>query len=150
VRAIRRAVTDEHEVDAYAVVLIRPGSIPKTSSGKIQRGACRVGFTEGSLNVLREWRRPAERPEAATVPAGPGASRNELAITAWLVSRLARESGMDPDEIDLGQPFSSYGVDSARALLLVGDLETWLGRNLPPIVLWNYPTVEALARHLAA
>jgi acyl carrier protein len=41
-------------------------------------------------------------------------------------------------------------VDSARALLLVGDLETWLGRRLPPIVLWNYPTVEALARHLAA
>jgi acyl-CoA synthetase (AMP-forming)/AMP-acid ligase II/acyl carrier protein len=150
VRAIRRAVTDEHEVDAYAVVLIRPGSIPKTSSGKIQRGACRVGFTEGSLNVLREWRRPAERPEAPTVPAGPGASRNESAITAWLVSRLARESGMDPDEIDLGQPFASYGVDSARALLLVGDLETWLGRDLPPIVLWNYPTVEALARHLAA
>jgi acyl-CoA synthetase (AMP-forming)/AMP-acid ligase II/acyl carrier protein len=149
VRAIRRAVTEEHEIDAHAVVLIRPGSIRKTSSGKIQRRGCRTAFLDGSLSVLHEWRRPAEAPSESPVPAATGASPSESAIADWLVSRLSRESGIHPDEVDLGQPFASFGVDSARALLLVGDLETWLGRRLPPIVLWNYPTVEALARHLA-
>jgi acyl carrier protein len=148
VRAIRHAVTEEHEVEPYAVVLIRPGSILKTSSGKVQRRACRTAFLEGGLSMLRAWRRAAE-PQEAAAPAGAGTTRTESAIVDWLVSRLARESGIDADEIDLGQPFASFGVDSARALLLVGDLEAWLGRRLPPIVLWNYPTVEALARHLA-
>lgn len=148
--AVRRAVTEEHEVEPYAVALIRPASIPKTSSGKIQRGACRAGFLAGTLSVLREWRRaPAAPAEAPAAPAPPGTSRSEEDIAAWFVSRLSRESGLGLEEVDLGQPFASFGVDSERALLLVGDLEIWLGRRLTPILLWNYPTVEALARHLA-
>lgn len=51
VRAIRRAVAEEHEVHVYRVVLLKPGSIPKTSSGKIQRHACRAGFLDGALEV---------------------------------------------------------------------------------------------------
>lgn len=149
VRAIRRRVTDEHEIEPWAVSLLSPGSILKTSSGKIQRGACRTAFLAGALKSLHSWQRPAEspiEPPAEPPAAGP---RSEADITAWLLSRLARETGIDADEIDLGQPFASLGIDSARALILVGDLETWLGRRLPPIVLWNYPTIEALARHLA-
>jgi acyl-CoA synthetase (AMP-forming)/AMP-acid ligase II/acyl carrier protein len=150
VRSIRRAVTDEHEIDTHAIVLVRPGSILKTSSGKIQRRACRTAFLEGSLSVLHAWQRPPDAPsEAPVAPAAGAPPRNEEAITSWLVARLSREAGIDADEIDLGQPFASFGVDSARALLLVGDLEIWLGRKVPPIALWNYPTVEALARHLA-
>ena len=138
--------TDLDEV----VSAIRPASIPMTSSGKIQRRACRTAFLEGTLSVLHEWRRPAGAPpEPAARPAVSAATRSEADIATWLVARLARESGVDPDEVDLGQPFVSFGIDSARALLLVGDLETLLGRRVPPIVLWNYPTVEALARHLA-
>ena len=41
--AIRRAVAAEHELRVDAIVLIKAGSIPKTSSGKIQRHACRAG-----------------------------------------------------------------------------------------------------------
>jgi len=150
VLAIRRAMTEEHEIEPHAIVLLRPGSILKTSSGKIQRTACRTAFLERSLSALHEWRRPArEGPEASRAPARPSSPLSEADIAAWLVTRLAHESGLDPDELDPGQPFASFGIDSARALLLVGDLETWLGRRVPAIALWNYPTVEALARHLA-
>ena len=50
---IREAVSDEHEIQVYAALLVRPGSIPKTSSGKIQRGACRQRYLEGALDALR-------------------------------------------------------------------------------------------------
>jgi acyl-CoA synthetase (AMP-forming)/AMP-acid ligase II/acyl carrier protein len=151
VSAIRRAVTEEHEVDVHAVVLVRTASIPKTSSGKIQRRACRTAFLEGTLSVVHQWRRPATaHPESPAETLAPPEPRSETAIVNWLVSRLAQESGMQPDDVDLSQPFASFGLDSARALVLVADLETWLGRRVPPIVLWNYPTVEVLARHLAA
>ncbi|MEH1850176.1 MAG: fatty acyl-AMP ligase [Nostoc sp.] len=49
---ITEAVINNHGLQVYATVLIKPGSIPKTSSGKIQRHACRRGFLEGSLNVV--------------------------------------------------------------------------------------------------
>ncbi|MBW4633670.1 MAG: fatty acyl-AMP ligase [Iphinoe sp. HA4291-MV1] len=52
---IRQAVAAEHGLQVYATVLVKTGSIPKTSSGKIQRHACRSGFLTGSLNVVEDW-----------------------------------------------------------------------------------------------
>jgi acyl carrier protein len=52
-------------------------------------------------------------------------------------------------EIDIGAPFSAFGLDSLKAVSLAGELETWLGRSLPPTLLWDYPTIDALATHLA-
>ncbi|MGK7902712.1 MAG: fatty acyl-AMP ligase [Hormoscilla sp.] len=52
VRHIRRAVASEHELQVHAVALLKPGSIPKTSSGKIQRYRCRENFLNGTLDVL--------------------------------------------------------------------------------------------------
>lgn len=49
---IRQAVSSFHEIQLYAVVLIKQGSIPKTSSGKIMRHACKVQFQEGTLEAL--------------------------------------------------------------------------------------------------
>ena len=52
VRVIRRAVAEEHDVRVHAVLLLRAGSIPKTSSGKLQRRACQAGFLNGTLAKL--------------------------------------------------------------------------------------------------
>ena len=55
VDSFREAVTAEYSLQVYATVLVKPGSIPKTSSGKIQRHACRAKFLNGSLNVVEDW-----------------------------------------------------------------------------------------------
>ncbi|HBB32532.1 MAG TPA: AMP-dependent synthetase [Cyanobacteria bacterium UBA8803] len=60
VESITKAVAAEHALQVYATVLVKTGSIPKTSSGKIQRHACRSGFLSGSLNVVEDW---SENPE---------------------------------------------------------------------------------------
>jgi acyl-CoA synthetase (AMP-forming)/AMP-acid ligase II len=49
---IREAVTNDHEIYARHVVLIRPGTLPKTTGGKIQRGAARTLWLEGRLSTL--------------------------------------------------------------------------------------------------
>jgi acyl-CoA synthetase (AMP-forming)/AMP-acid ligase II len=49
---IGRAVSTTHGLAAYAVVLVAPGGIPRTSSGKIQRFACREGYRARTLDVL--------------------------------------------------------------------------------------------------
>jgi acyl-CoA synthetase (AMP-forming)/AMP-acid ligase II len=58
VEPIRWQIFEEHLVDVYAIALIKMGSIPKTSSGKIQRHLCRAKFLDGSLDILSEWRSP--------------------------------------------------------------------------------------------
>jgi len=54
IQAIRRAVAEYHELSVYAVSLLKPGAIPKTSSGKIQRHVCRTNFLAGSLDVIEK------------------------------------------------------------------------------------------------
>jgi acyl-CoA synthetase (AMP-forming)/AMP-acid ligase II len=55
---IRWTLFDQHFVDVYAIVFLKPGGIPKTSSGKIQHHACRAKFLEGSLDAIGQWQCP--------------------------------------------------------------------------------------------
>ncbi|MEZ4708772.1 MAG: aminotransferase class I/II-fold pyridoxal phosphate-dependent enzyme [Caldilineaceae bacterium] len=52
IKAIRQAVSAQHALETYAVVLLKPGGIPKTTSGKIQRRACREQFLAGELPAV--------------------------------------------------------------------------------------------------
>lgn len=70
-------------------------------------------------------------------------------IQLWLVSKVAELVAVDPDEIDIAEPFARFGLDSIAAAGLTGDLEDWLNRRLPPTLVWDYPTIELLAQHLA-
>jgi acyl-CoA synthetase (AMP-forming)/AMP-acid ligase II len=49
---IRGGVTDQHELFARHIALLRPGALPKTTSGKIQRGRARTLWLEGRLDLL--------------------------------------------------------------------------------------------------
>ena len=54
IKTVRRAVADEHDVHLNTLVLLKPGSVPKTSSGKIQRGLCRLRYLDGTLQLWEE------------------------------------------------------------------------------------------------
>ena len=71
-------------------------------------------------------------------------------IQAWIVSYLAELLEVDPDEVDVTIPFDRYGLDSAAAVGLTGDLEEWLGKEVDPTVLYDYPTIASLVKHLSA
>ncbi|HKA55446.1 MAG TPA: acyl carrier protein [Candidatus Binatia bacterium] len=70
-------------------------------------------------------------------------------IETWLVGQIAELLAVDPQEIDVRQPFASYGLGSAEGVILAGDLEVWLGCSLPATIAWDYPTIESLAHYLA-
>ena len=52
---IREAIALEHEIPISAIALIRSGSLPKTSSGKVQRHACREAYLNGTLRLVASW-----------------------------------------------------------------------------------------------
>lgn len=70
-------------------------------------------------------------------------------LAAWITDWLARELRISHQQITLVKPFTSYGVDSMHATMLVGDLEEYLSRRLSPTLAWDYPSVEKLAQYLS-
>ena len=58
VEKIRWSIFEQHLIDIYAIVLVKPGRMPKTSSGKVQRSACKAQFLTNSLAVHQQWYLP--------------------------------------------------------------------------------------------
>ncbi len=71
------------------------------------------------------------------------------AIQAWIVWKIAEQLRVEEGEIDVRSSLMSFGLDSIAMFTLTGDLADQLGCDLPANLLWEYPTIEAVARHLA-
>ncbi len=129
ISAIRQAVTEEHEVQVYAVVLIKPGSIPKTSSGKIQRRATRTQFQNDELNIvvsnilkisniLRESTRLQRSELLALSP-----RECQQLLETYLIEQEARVLAIAPNDISPEQPLSALGLDSLKVFELKNRVE---------------------------
>lgn len=57
--AIRAAVASEHEINVESIVLIRQASLPRTTSGKVQRSLTRTKFHDGELKIVARWHNSA-------------------------------------------------------------------------------------------
>ncbi len=143
---IARTISESDGIEVDIVVLVDPGSVPKTSSGKIQRQACRQLFLADELREIGRWQRPAiasqhnplERP------------RNERDLTEWLCAVIAGMSGVSVAQVSPDEPFSVYGLDSARMVELVGEVGSALERPLPATLAFEYPTIALLATYLVS
>jgi thioester reductase-like protein len=151
---IRQAITTDHELQVYAVLLLKPGSIPKTSSGKIQRHACGTGFIANTLEEVESWYQPGGNlPVSITEEErSPSrlSSRSQTEIQNWITHYLAQYLSVDSKLISHQKSLAAYGLDSLAAAVLLGELETWLGCQLSPSLIWDYPTLELLCQNLAS
>ena len=126
--AIRQAVTEEHEVQVYGVILIKPGSIPKTSSGKIQRRACKAKFLDGDLRIIgnsildvADFIEPTHLNRDALLVLPPRES--QLLLESYLQGVVAQVLQIPSSQVELQQPLSSLGLDSLRVFELKTQIE---------------------------
>jgi acyl-CoA synthetase (AMP-forming)/AMP-acid ligase II/acyl carrier protein len=143
--AIRQMVSEQHEISVLAIALIKPASIAKTSSGKIQRQVCRQRFLEGTLDIVGQWIRPKLNLRDIIMTKN---SFTQAAIAAWIVNRLSEVADLDPEAIDTDEPISIHGLDSSVLLSLTADLADWLEQKLEPTLFWEYPKISDLAAYL--
>jgi acyl carrier protein len=61
---------------------------------------------------------------------------------------IARELGLPVEEIEASKSLLNYSLSSVTAMMLVGDLEERLGLTLPPTLVWDYPSIEAIVDYL--
>jgi amino acid adenylation domain-containing protein len=145
IESIRRAIADEHAIQAYGVVLVKSKTIHKTSSGKIQRHACRNGFVSGNLDVVGEWRATLSAVDEQSTFDPEVALQSVAAIESSLVSQLASKLRVQPSEINIDLPLSRYALDSLAAIELTHYIEKELGVVLPMVSLLEELSIAQLA-----
>jgi acyl-CoA synthetase (AMP-forming)/AMP-acid ligase II/acyl carrier protein len=150
IQSVRRDVTRDHELPPDAVVLVRFGSIPTTSSGKIQRHACRQEFLDGSLKVVAQWTawdknatptaivEPAE-PSADQTPVHPAVARAVMEEVRAVAKERARQLTLDSNIL------FDLGLDSLERAEIASNLEETFGGRLPLDVLDQVETCREVA-----
>lgn len=159
--AIRAAVA-EHGLSAHAIALLKTRGLPKTTSGKIQRTAARRQFLDGELPVLYRWdAAQAVDSDGASSQVEPAAEKIlEEILSAkgrkrvmLLVEHLQQTAGaligLRPGEVEVDRPFGELGLDSVTAVEMVEKTGKALGLQLTGTLLFDHPTIEALAQHLS-
>ena len=141
-RAVRTAVAEAHGLQPRAVVLVQQASAPVTSSGKIQRRACREAFLANQLKTLHVWR---AQEAANAAPSAPSADD----IVSWLAERIGELQQQPASTVDVHATFAHLGLDSASLVALSAQLADWLGRPVSPTLPYSAPTITKLAAHLA-
>ena len=74
---------------------------------------------------------------------------NAKVIATWLTENIAEQLEVEPDELDTSEAIEDYGLDSAQGMIVVSRAEKQFGLEISPILLWHYPTIEALSKRLA-
>jgi acyl-CoA synthetase (AMP-forming)/AMP-acid ligase II/acyl carrier protein len=171
VTAIRQAVAEQFELQVYAVVLVKVGSIPKTSSGKLQRNVCRERYFDGLLDIVGEWTQP---PEERTVwvegsdPVGqepqnagginerhireelflaePG--KRQRLLEDYICEKIASMLKLPLSRLDYEQPLNSLGLDSLTAFELKSWIEEELKVDVPITSFLQEPTIAQFSAQL--
>ncbi|MEQ1827774.1 MAG: aminotransferase class I/II-fold pyridoxal phosphate-dependent enzyme [Pirellula sp.] len=169
VQAIRRSVTQGHELPPDAVVLVRHGSLPRTSSGKIQRHACLRDFREGNLRVIHQWlswddKLPEQAPmiAASTIDDLQSGFNRKVNFGSALPHKKTRDP--DPEVVELVKRavksvaqeraklldldtnvIIDLGLDSVERLDISHLLESAVGGRFPDEVLQEIETVREIA-----
>lgn len=137
--AIREQISGEFELEVYGIQLLRTASILKTSSGKIQRRACKQGFLDKSLMVIGESIF-SDAPAAGESVMQP----NLTLLEAWLIAWIHIHLKIPFERIDQSKSISVYGLNSMKAVQLQQDVLTKFGVNIPPYVFFDKITVKEL------
>lgn len=79
-----------------------------------------------------------------------GLPATQAQIEEWLVSYIADLRGIKKEKVSHTTILSKYGLDSASAVTLSGDLMDWLKCDIDPTLLYEHPTIEQAAAHIVA
>jgi len=130
--AIRRAVAEEHEAQVWEVLLVKAGTVPKTSSGKIQRRATRALYLNGALEPLESSRLAAEPAVTLSVLDRETLLARPDLLEPWLRGKAAEALRIAAADLESGRPLIDFGLDSLAAIELGHAVESALGIALSP------------------
>lgn len=152
-KELRQQVSLHHELELYAIILVKPFSIPRTSSGKIQRFACREKFQEQTFAAIDAWH--SSNHVTFTVDSVTESQPEEQPVFSvtfireWLKDKIAQHLKTDRADIDIFATIHTYGLNSLTAVNIANELAALLRRSVSPTIVYDYPSIHLLSVHLA-
>lgn len=153
--AIRARVYEETGVVVDRVVLISPATLPKTSSGKVQRRKCRQSLSENSLStVFQDGASELPDQTASKLGADNGQTENILnaehlktTVFAAIRARLSPDKTYS-DEALLNTPYYRMALASVDIVAIAAQISQTLGYEVSAAEFYRFPTVQTLLTHL--
>lgn len=140
---LRRALLEGHDLAPVELHLVKPGSIPRTSSGKLQRHACRRLVEEDALDPVASW-----TPEERHLPGPPASTR---LLDPLLGDLVRRHTGADDSLLHPSTRLAAdLGLDSVARLDLAHRIEVALGLHFSEGALGNWETLGDLESSLVS
>lgn len=151
---IKIAVSEHHEIQLHGVMLLPPGRIFKTSSGKIRRSACREHYLNEAFDQIDHWQSSflsQHKTGAAVKHRNLQLDRiselSQSAILNNMVQWIAYRLDVEASTIDVDGPYAVLGLDSVDVISLIGDLGRSIGSELDPVELglWELESMSEMA-----
>ncbi|MCE0723337.1 aminotransferase class I/II-fold pyridoxal phosphate-dependent enzyme [Legionella resiliens] len=141
---IRAVLLDQFGLVPYSIVLIKPYTLPKTSSGKIQRWLTRKSFLDKTLKNIAFWKKEDQNPTD-----GFSLTLSVKEVKQWLTDWLMRRLSMVLSEHDYDKSITALGINSIAAVELSNDLQTKIGKQIELLPLFEQYTLNQLIAFLA-
>ncbi|MBV8664381.1 MAG: AMP-binding protein, partial [Hyphomicrobiales bacterium] len=151
-KTVRDAVWREHDIALTDVVFIPPASLPKTTSGKVQRRLTKTLYLSGDLTAWtpRGQAAKGEAPAGEDRVAAKHTQPSAAELEARILERARALAGAAVGAVGAADSFGAIGIDSVLAAQLAKALNEELGLALEPTIFWEFSTPQLLARRLAA
>jgi thioester reductase-like protein len=156
--AMRAAVARDHELATHAIALVAPRSVPKTSSGKLQRRACRQAFLDDDLELVAAWAATGSEHDPGVaieltrldLEGLPGGVARGRLFEWFLRATVAQMVGLEENEVHSDVPLADLGLDSLTAVELRDRLESVIEIEIPARIFFSPAPLRVLSARLLA
>ena len=154
VEALSQAVSAVCREPVAVALLLQPGALPKTSSGKLQRGACRQGWLKGGLDAYAVYAHGGFQDGAAAAPVSslPPSDDTGRELAAIWRQAITRSHAAVEAQPALGRDahFFAAGGNSLAAVQAAALVSQRWRIDFPVRLIFEYPLLEACASQLRA
>lgn len=140
---IRAELAEQHEIfDCAHILLVKSGRIPRTSSGKIQRGRCREYFLGNEFNAIWQWSEEGRiEPSVAKEGSGPRSETEHKLAAIW-------KEVLDQDVVSIHDSFFALGGQSIMATQMIILVRQRFGIELPIYILFDATNIALLGQEI--
>ena len=148
---VRQAIAEVHEAQLYDLVLIRPATLAKTSSGKIQRRKSQRDYIDGRLDGLYRSRAPkVDRTKPASLPCSTEEVQGAQGVESTLRREAAKVLQIEPGEVKADASLVGQGMDSLALVEFAHAIEQAYGAIYPLEKLLAGASLSAVIAEIAA
>lgn len=138
ITGIRRSVFESHGIPAYSVALLRPATMPLTTSGKVQRFECKNQYLKNSLRLIKADALDRQGQDANIEYVAPRTSTEEIVVNIW-------QDVLNVPQIGVHHDFFQLGGQSLNATQVIVRLRESFGIELSLRSLFESPTPAMIA-----